>query len=1159
MSYASRESVLRSTTQPLTNSGANALASLTQVLGVTNMNYVHNPDEENPAEVMGLQRALEGKNAYVGFSLISMMTSANPALLQLFPVKRTNTLTHEYNYIDFPKEFAVETSPGSAPGYPTFAKSKRTATLTMYQFGATTTFQELRHSEGLMIWYGKLITLAISFTEVAESLVVQCLLDTPSYYAEYFIKSGKHEIDLSRAGRLHDLFFDILHRRENGMAELIDAVRSDMQNSRSIVPTDMLISEGIATLSVTKLHTEYYRHGPGAAENAVKLTDAFPAVYDGIRITKVRSLDFREKRLHINLLERHVQIGQNFALDHFHPSADMSQWTTNWLTIAVFSMETDDWAYIGIKEAIDHSGRFDRADGRLSKHHYRLAADPRGVCKRANVPITKDNRIDMFIYETRTPNTQESTFHVATVFGHMEKWALSEEAVERTGATIVNYLRRTVGDDALNTIGIGLDNINELYERSLTAADVQALENALGANVGRYGVPAIPANPPAVPAGYGTVAGYHEIAQTAPGGALSASLVAQAQAFVKAAKKFYRALLALFPCDHIALDGKSAPSAYFPEGTSQNSEFAAVLALFQNIVDSNKLTLGRVEAVARTTPTIAEISTVITNSTAANAFGRALGEVPLDVYNKFNTQAKLAAFATAFAESRFARLYGEGLQVARRGRGARVAGAASTDMDGAAGAAPVSFEKFLELELPKGTDYQNGRLLSQVVALVTSSPGELPTAIDAATLEAWRGAAAAPANTTAGRFKASGLAVSLDALLGAPPNQLAFVSPYGDGSGQTAAQAKLLTTADAKKMGDGSGANANILRAAFHVQSKARGRPGALESDKPRGFSTSALPPSFAQAQFTDIAGNEVVINQNLHQRFEAAARHADWVVRVAQQMLVLAPICLQTMHSMCKNHVMPPVAVLLEQPWRRYRTSTGILVSKPSQGDLGNVLVLDPDCTVGYNAIGKNMMANVTMYMGAIAMDCQNWYVAHDIAVVGYDGGETAKLFDLSQQNLLSTLGSLKADSPSILPFMEPAGSIADKNSVCKVPSSHNIRGYRSAAYYQANSVERNMEFAYKPMHPSAAFYTSYLELHKLAATTDDWKFHQNRATFNTETHRGLSLVYDVNTRQLDRVVMPQDHFKTAVYPGCKENRMSTLANHYKDMNYESRAIGGF
>lgn len=1179
MSYASHEGVMRSTTAPLTMTGANALASMAQVLGVSNMRYNFNPNEENPSEVMGLQRALEGKNAFVGYSLVSMMVSANPAMLQLFPVKRTNTLTHEYHYIDFPKQFAVETSPGAAPGFPTFAKSKRTATLTQYQFGATTTFQELRHSEGLTIWYGKLIVMATAFIEAAEMLVVQCLLDMPSYYAQYFIQTGKHQIDLARAGRLHDLFFDILHRRDNGMAELVDAVRSDMQNSCSIVPTDMLISEGIATLSITKLHTQYYLHGPGAATNAVKLTDAFPAVYDGIRITKVRPLDYREKRLHINLLERNVEIGQNFAIDHFQLNADLTQWTTNWMTIAFYSMETDDWAYVGLHEAIEHCGRFSLSDGRLTDHHYKLARDPRGFSKRTHVPLTKDNRIDMFIYETRVPNTQQSVFSVATVFGHMERWALTESAIERSSTTVYNYLRRAVGDDALTTIGIGIENINELYDRDLSEADRGFLREQLAKPNGRFGVPKLADDidkaklTRGLPAGYGTVAGLHEIA-AANSPDIDPIWAAQARAFTKAAKRVYQAFVALFPCDHVALNGKYMPEGFRGSPASpQTPEYAGIVTLFQNIFDTNKLTLSKIAAGAARAAIGADFSGSIPLLATQTKFSVAVANAtPQPVYEQLKTAPLTAAFAANFAQSRFARLYSEGVS-GRRARGAR--GVASADVDAVDGAVIVSFGKFLENEL-KGDDmYQHGRLLAQVVGLV-NNPSNLPSEITSQTLDAFRGPAGAPPQTGTSAGTPSGLAVSLGALqrsntaeaaavllpvqtvLGAnaiapvgAPVALSFASPYGDGG--------KMSTAEATALAGTMGASANILRTAFHVQSKARGRPTEAAGVQQPQFSVSALPPLFAQTQMTDVAGGEMVINENLKQRYDAAGQEGEWLKRVTRLMLLLTPICKQTLLSMCKHNVMPPVAFLLEQPWRRYRTSTVIFLSKPSQGDIGNVLILDPDCTTGYNAISKSAIVNMTMYMGAMAMDCKNWYVAHDAAVVGYDGGETAKLFDLSQTSIVANIAMMPRDGPSILPFMVPAGSIADKNSPTKVPTSHNIRGYRSHAYYQANSADKNMEFANKPMHPSAMFYTSWLNLQQLGATPEDWKFHRNRTAHNTETHRGLSLVYDINTHQLDRVIMPQDQFKTSVYPGCRENRMSTLSNHYKEMNYESRSIGGF
>ena len=1152
MSYGFNEGVLRSTTQPLVDSGRSWVSTMTNVLGLSNHKFPHNPVNETPAETMPIQRALEGKNNHIPATLISMMVSANPVLLQLFPVKRTNTLTTEFETLDFPKEFALETAPGSAPAYPTFATGKRSVTCSMYQFGATTTFQELRHAEGLTIWYGKLITMCNAFIEIAEMSVVQALLEVPSYFAEYFIKTGLHEIDLARAGRMHDLFFDVLRRRQNGFAELVNAVRDDMQNSASIVPTDMLIGVGIAGLAITKLHTEFYRNGPGAAENAVKLTDAFPEVYDGIRVIKVRPLNYREKLLKINLLERQLETGQFFAIDHFHSSALLGSYNTNWLTIGFFSMDTDDWDYIGIQKAIHHSGRFHKGDGRLVKYHHTLAADARNICGKIGVPFT--NQVDMFIYDAGR-GAQGNNFRVTTVFGQMEDWALTDATVKHTSITIENYLRRTVnkeGFDALEAISTGLDAIAELYEKRLDEDDTNFLKAALAQGNGLFGVPEltnalIGTRKAYRPAGYGTAAGFFEIAKAnseSKGGQndgfIDPVLVRVAQQFVKASKRFYHALRVLFPCDHIVLDPKSAPLAFepsTPSGVSAN-EHKAIISLFHNIVDSNKLTLAYKGAVRNKAPLpLADLS--------ARKFGwlpPALAHAPEGLYNRFTDQIELDKLAASFKTSLFGQRYSEYKNRSRAGgRGSRVV--ASSDVDNTA-IAPLKFAQFLENELLEDKPYQNARLLARVTAAV-DRPDTTPVEINDDALNALRGPEGLLQGETPvpdGSQKASaGLAVSAAELKRADVVGMEFTSPYNTSG--------TMSAVDAAKV-DSSLRNDNILRTAFHVQSRSGAR--SMQSQQ---FSPANLPPVFAQSLLTEPIAGELLINDTIAGRFKAAAADQNWLLRVAQQMLILAPICLQNLDAMCDYNVLPPVAIVLEQPFRMYRTSTVIFLSRPSASSIGNVLIFDPDTTTGYDAIGKRLMVNTTIYMGAIAPDCKNWYVAHDVAVVGYDGGENAKMFDLGRERLFDNLHLLSRDGPSILPFMVPAGSCIGKNPHVRVPPHHNIRGFRSAAYYQANSRDRDMEYMNKPMHPSAAFYTGLQALYKLGMT-GEWKFHKSRTAHNTETHQGLTLIFNPHTGQHDRVILPQDVFGTAVHPKCAENRLSTVVSDYKEMNYEQRTF---
>lgn len=1178
MAYAQHQGLLQSQTQPLVVSGTDSLTSMTQVLGVSQQTFPFEPDQLKAVETMTLQRLMEGKSQYYGFTVTSMMQSANPVLLRVFPTKRTNALKHIEEFYDFPKEFAVETSAGAPPGYVKVAKSSRETTLSMYNLGATTTVQELRTSEGQFIWLGKLITVAIGFIEIAEMLVIQALLTTPSFYAQYYVKTGLHEIDLARAGRMKEIFFDILHRHDNGMAELLNAVRQDM-SSRNIVPTHVIISEGMRGLIANSpLYTEYWRNGPGAAQNAIKLADSIGNTFDGIEIITVRPVDYREKRLHINLLERSAQIGQHWRIDHFHEGCDLSKWCSNWMSITVFSMETDNWSSIGLAESIDNSGRFHAGDGRLAEHHYTLAEHWRNMLHQANVKVT-GLQIDMFIYQSHNSRNEVYT-NVASLFGHMERWALTDETCTRTAATIVNYLRRTVGDDHLAAIGAGLDDIQELYEKKFTDADATFVNRVARENAGRFGVPeltnaGIAADVNYKPAGYGSVAGYLEISQ-ATEGEIDGGLVRRARAFKSAAARFHKAFETLFGRDHPALNPKFAPSAFRKTGTQQQDlQFNSFINLLQNIVDNNKLTirvndidLDDVQPLDDENVELAEWATIINrivgngNYPPSQSVRDAFKPVFVDENNEVQAPPQ---FVSDYANSTFAKKYADGQ---RKRRSAR---AISDDQDGNAEDGRGTWKDFVAKEFTKGEPVQKARLLNRVVAAVADSTS-VPAEVNDKLLQAWRGPVDAGEDEilrpalNAGVGQNTSLVASLSSISSLPTvrrgqknePQFTLVSPLNDGF--------QLDTDDALAAGDGSGVNNNILRTMF-----AGVRIGAPENEKSAGQRTrpaqvpagvraayaGGAPASFAQAEFTDIAGDEITINNNIVARYEMMGNKAHWLTRVAGQMFLLAPITRQTLHSFRENDIAQPVAFLLQQPFRRYRTTSMIFLSKPSDRDIGNVLIMDPDAHFGRNAIRKDIMLNASMYLGVTVSDCQNWFVAHDTAVVGYEGGETTTMFPLHQWDL-NKLALLPINGPSIISMMVPSGCLVDKQSPIKVPLTHDIRGYRDGAFYQANSVHRASQFANQPMHPSAPFYTTLLKLNKLSVSTaDDWHNYQRpRGTFNTTTHQGLQFIVNPHTGQPDRVVMSQDQFRDAVYPGCADLRLSFLARHYKPMRYEDIAV---
>lgn len=1154
MSATSAQGLLQSTVQPLVGTSVSSLTAVAQALGPPMMSFPHSADKARAVETLTLQRILEDKNAYLGFSIVTLMNSANPAMIELFPIKLTNALEHIQDFYEFPKEIAMHTSPGAAPGQSGSVKTQRKWTLTQYNFGQSTTVQELRTTEGQFVWKGKLIILAIAFIEVAEMLVIQALLDTPSYYAEYFVKRGEHEINLNRAGRMKDIFFDCLHRSDNGMAELTNAVRQDMAETSSKTPNILMIAEGVAGLAITKRHMDYYLNGPGAAQNALQIADAFPDVYDGLRIIKVRALDYKEKRLHLNLLEHETQIGQNFSIDFFYPGADLSKWTSNWLRIAVYSMSSDSFEFIGLEEAIDHCGRFHKGDGNLAPHHYALARQWRELAGRAQLPIY-DGQVDMFIYRAEDKTTGNTTFNVASIWGHMEPWALSDETIERTVATIKNYYLKTVGLENLNALGVGLDNIFDLYEKDIKD-DQGILERAIAAQNGRFNVPEL--NDAVVgevganikPPGYGSTAGLFAISE-ASAKLIDQRLVQESKNYRKAALVFHKATEALFGRAHVALNPDFAPQNMKSKiKTQQSQQFQSLINLFHNVVEGgNKLPLVKGNEAERfvANAVLAGLGLPV-ESPYAVSVREALKIVPSSVFGRLDTEAKANTFAQDFAKSAFAQRYFDGVRrVGRRG-----AAAGAVDAEGAPAEANVrTFARFAREEL-QGAKTQVANLLTAVVAVVTLSE-PTPELVNADLLNAWRTqtkerlyeADAAVAATP------TGLAVSIERVASLQNAPFKFASPYG-GTGY-------LDLAEAAKLTDGGVLNDNVDRLGYHhVNSAARARPDAA---KTQTQIVGQMSGAYQKSVGTDIVGKEIVINTVLQERFKNAANKPDWLTRVAMQLFLLAPISAPQLHSFRIHDVAPPVAFLLEQPWRRYRTTSAIFLSKPSNDVLGNILIMDPDMHMGQDAIDKSVFVNMSMYIGAAPRDCQDWYVAHDVAVVGYEGGETATLFDLSTVGKLTArLAHMSMDGPSILPFMVPAGSIAGKSSSIKIDATHDIRGFRSAGYFKASKKESDGQYTKRPQYPSAPYYSTLLDLHSLTTFSPaEWsKFRQPRTLYNTVTHRGLQFVINPHTLTHSSNTMPKDPFGCSVYAGCRDLRMSMLHGHYRTVDYSSTAIPG-
>lgn len=1212
------EGALNQQTSPLVRAGADALKSVANVLGSTQQNFTFNPGDVRSVETLTLQRLAEGKSDYLGFTITTAMQSSNAAIFELFPMVKASTITFFHEYYSFPKELAIATPAQAPPSYVEVEKRSREVTLERYALGATTTVQELRTAEGQFVFRGKLITVAVGFIEVAELLAIEMLLTTPSLYAQYFIEAGQHPIDLQRTGRMTDLYFDIMRRRENGFAELVDLVRQSMSH-QNIEPTHILMPEGLRSLMIASdKFTEYSRFGPGAADNARRLTDNVGESFDGIRFIIISAVELPKKDLRIAPLERHTIIGQHFRLDNFHDDCDLSNYCSKFMTTQVFSMETNTWATLTAEDGYDNDFRFSRADGRLADWHYILAEDLNTFANRSGVPVYQ-NQYDMFIYLTTDDETKKTVANVAALWGQMEKWALTESVADRVAATTVFSSAKVLDKTQFDAIQSGLEDIRELYERIPTDDDFDFIDEER--DIGTYGVPTLPQRDEEgggnyLPFGYGFAAGYLEIANAYGQPRyryVDQELAGRALAFKKAVKALHKYYLRLYGPTHAALNPANAPlwyrSAVEANGTpsAASQETGSLLTFLSNIVDSPKATIFVDGAVPLGSSITYEPIDVENDEDDAdlvslnNVFNQ--GTAPPELVERLGTPERRRAFAQQFANSRFADLYRAYLAEQRtttrtRARRGAAAAAMSADVEQTdpfadeqggsgedeTGKSALARFHLREVEGKKLTPAQAAAFYGNLIAAVDPKRNSAPLRVTGDLLRGWsrdqgfdqRGRIEQRPSENARR---TALVASYDALRKSSSERIR--DRVSLASALNPAHVVRLDEAGAEF--DTSNSNLLMSSLARAVAAVPQGRASASTMDSgaaptvqpeagvrappPRfrqtyddqsqlfGGLNGSVPP-FARDAFRDTVGARVVTNQNILDRYARYGTDPSWQQRVAGQMFVLAPITKQTLRNFTKMNVAMPVAWLIEQFNRRYRTQSLVFASKPSNRQFGSIRYMDFDTHIGRNAVNKNLMVHVSGYMGAAAEDVQDWFVAHDVAVAGYEGGENTVPFTQANWNI-NVLDKLPVEGPSLLWFMVPGDSLVGKTDG-KTPSTHDIRGYSDPVNYRGTSVQRSSQFAMRPHYKSALFYTTLLELNRIVTpTSDDWKrFHRREGTLNTVTFQGLQKVIKPSTLELDNVIFPTDPFKDAAYPGARELRDGSVPRLYKEMNYESMAI---
>jgi hypothetical protein len=1099
-----------------------------------------NAGDAQALEMLTLSQITRDTYQSLGALVPTIMQSANPGIIELAPLQRAESDKFMLTAYHFHRQFAAQTPAGAPPNYLEVSQVRSEAELTRHALGMRCTAQELRSGIGQFFLRQKTRMLVIGFVEMLELKFFQAVVESPSLFARAAYMRATRASDLARLGRIHNEQWDIMHRHGNSIYLLIDMATREF-SSRKLRPTHAVARAGLRSLwASSKERTQFRLYGPGASNNAEMLGSSIGTQLADVKLITINGYDYTESNdIVINPLDRDVAVGSHYRMGVWNQACDMSDYCSAMAETEITSVNDNAWVYISTPQALRACGRF-TADGKLHPFHDTLA---KTISQRRSVPIV-GTEYDMFLYTTQN-RLGESVINRTAVLGNMEEWAWPEAAVERSATALEHWLRRDhnmIASD-FEAITDGLADIAAIYDLEWLDAGISFAKaaflqsetepklpeaRAAGAGAGQWALPATVLQP----YGFGSAAGYRAIARAngrSDIGWLPAGMVGRAVAFFAALRKLHTLMRTVFDWKtHPALDPRLVPAFARRAGTGDSVDAENSLLNFaQNIVDQNKLPLGLFagavpngqEAPAKKIATfpvvVAAVPSVASTPITESIFG---------------TQTRKDEFVDAFNASEFGKQY-------RRYVGPQ------KDGD------PPLFVQFLRESLKNPTagqpDYVVGdpEASRAALALVYAANnfvknGQKLRKVGADELNALKSAAVPEedAQTPASvdrQIKATWLVSPFSKLTGAVAATFGLLSPFEPNKvvdpAQFVAQRNLLDT---------SGRNDKLAR--LTVFSAASPSAGVREQREQRdaragdGFDGTMPLPSFAQVEFFEIVGAQLVQSEQLVKRFRKFGALGDtaWLKRVCAQMLLLAPVLEDTMLRLYKCDVPLPIEFLLEQFLQRYRTTSVVFFAHNPAEPSFQSWFYDPDMHSGRDMIQKILAWHMSMYLGVTCRDPQRHIEMRDVCVIGYHGGHNAAFFDQDQWHP-KQLTELDYDGPSVLCYAVPCGTLFKAAGADLVPLTHDIRGFTAA-------IGRGAHAQRAPDFKSALYYYNKLSLGMLtvASTEAHWNsFHPASDVINTTTHQGAQRFLGAD-RRFSVMVHSHDVWEQDAGPGVLQRR---------------------
>lgn len=284
-----------------------------------------------PHETYNLPKAYEGRNKYLMATIDFLITENDDWYTRyVLPYQETDDIHIKWNVWRFNKTLADIEPHQGVPRYVTAESELHSDSLLRRGLAFIIEHGFYQTETGRNHYMMNLRQIVEAIHETCYFGVIHALLHGKDYYREWQRKYGVKASSLSEIMQREKNNWACVQKKERGLY-LLDAECKNMMSYEGVTPNLWIFPSkmSIYVSMVPSSEVEYFRKGPGAADNLEKGPDNFQT-FRGCKVFETRPFDIDFVGEPVDLLRRNVQIGEYYF---WEPGKQ----------IQLFNMATDDF------------------------------------------------------------------------------------------------------------------------------------------------------------------------------------------------------------------------------------------------------------------------------------------------------------------------------------------------------------------------------------------------------------------------------------------------------------------------------------------------------------------------------------------------------------------------------------------------------------------------------------------------------------------------------------------------------------------------------------------------------------------------------------------------------------------------------------------------